>query len=313
MTNQFNIVVDCSENKTVGDILYSNLKQFNESIIGSYETKPFCIYATNNENEVIGGVKGDIFGQLCRIFTAWIHKDYRSKKFGTKILGELEKLATDNNCNIIQVDTTEFQAKEFYEKMGFSVLATLPDNFMGYKSFILRKKLNKDEIKIPKTEAERFIQESFLMVSAAQALHKSPLLMKQCSMLYHYATELLLKGCDIWENGSYITTHDLYRLLKRVNFIKFNEENIKQLRIINDYFNYRYPLSETVFRRMTKTLEENDDEIMPEILPLPCELGTDDLENAESLFNYILEFMPDDLQKIKNQVKERIKNNRLLI
>ncbi|QMT61719.1 GNAT family N-acetyltransferase [Legionella sp. PC997] len=313
MTNQFNIVVDCTENKTVGNILYSNLKRFNELIIGAYETKPFCIYATNNENEVIGGVKGDIFGQLCRIFTMWIHENYRGKKLGTKIFGELEKLAIDNNCNIIQVDTTEFQAKEFYEKMGFSVFATLPDNFIGYKSFILRKKLTKDEIKIPKTEVDRFIQESFLMVSAAHELHKFPLLMKQCSILYHYAIELLLKGCDIWENSRYIPTHDLYRLLKRVKFIKLNEDSIKQLRIINDYFNYRYPLSETVFKQMTNTLEKNADEIMPGMLPLPCELGTDDLENAESLFNDILEFMPDDLQKIKNQVEERIKNNRLLI
>lgn len=141
MSNQFSIVVDCTENKNVGDILYGNLKLFNESIIGKYETKPFCIYATNNKNEVIGGLKGDVFGQLCRIFTVWVHEEYRGEKIGSNLFNKLEELAKENNCKIIQVDTTEFQAKEFYEKMGFFVVATLPNNFMGFATHILRKNL----------------------------------------------------------------------------------------------------------------------------------------------------------------------------
>lgn len=313
MSNQFSIVVDCSENQTVGDILYSNLKLFNESIIGAYETKPFCIYATNNENEVIGGVKGDIFGQLCRIFTLWIDENYRGKNIGSKIFKKLDKLANDNNCKIIQTDTTEFQAKEFYEKMGFTVFATLPNNFMGYKSYILRKKLFKDEINIPKTEIDRFLQESLLMVSAAKALHKYPLLMKQCSVLYHYAFELLLKGCDIYENSCYLPSHDLYKLLKRVKFIKLDEEDVKQLRIINDYFNYRYPLSEKMFDKINKTLQKNADEVIPGTVPLPTELGTDDLEKAEQLYNHLFEFMPAPINESCNKLMVNIKKNILLV
>ncbi|HAU1410432.1 TPA: GNAT family N-acetyltransferase [Legionella pneumophila] len=313
MTNQFNIVVDSTENKTVGDILYSNLKHFNESMIGAYETKPFCIYATNKENEVIGGVKGDIFGHLCRIFTLWIDENYRRKNIGTKIFKELDKFANDNNCKIIQTDTTEFQSKEFYEKMGFTVCATLPDNFMGYKSYILRKKLFKNEINIPKIEIDRFLQESLLMYAAAKALLKYPLLMKQCSVLYHYAFELLLKGSDIYENSAHLHSHDLYKLLKRVKFIKLDEDDVKHLRIISDYFNYRYPLSENVFDKINKTLQKNADEDIPGILPLPNELGTDDLEKADKLYNLLFEFMPPPLNESCNKLMVNIKKNILLV
>ncbi|MHA3320876.1 HEPN domain-containing protein [Legionella pneumophila] len=173
--------------------------------------------------------------------------------------------------------------------------------------------MKKDEKIIPQIKVDRFLQESLLMFYSAQELFKFPLLMKQSSILYHYAIELLLKACDVWENNRYIFSHDLCNLLDRVKFIKLSDDDIRQIRIINDYFNYRYPLSEEKFEGMIKTLSENAEEVIEGILPLPSEIGTDDLEKAAILFNNILEFMPDELQKIMNSVIENIKRNRLLV
>lgn len=313
MKKKYNIIVERHENQNVGDILNSNLKLFNESKIGNYEAKPFCIYAIDKDNKVIGGVKGDIFGQLCRIFTVWVGENYRNNKLGTNLFKKLEELAKESNCKMMQVDTTEFQAKEFYENIGFAVFATLPDNFMGYKSYILRKLLFKDKAEIPKTEIDRFLQESLLMFLSAQELKNFPLLMKQGAILSHYAFELLLKACDIWENNSYLQSHDLIRLLKKVKFIKLTDDDKKQLKLINDYFHYRYPLSDMKFESMGKILEKNANEVIEGVLPLPCEIGAEDLKNAEVLYDNILKLMPDDLQIIKNGVIERINKNTLLI
>ena len=54
---------------------------------------------------------------------------------------ELEKLAKSRGCEFIQLDTAEFQARGFYEKLGFQIVATLPRNFKGYATYILRKVL----------------------------------------------------------------------------------------------------------------------------------------------------------------------------
>ncbi|WP_237740856.1 GNAT family N-acetyltransferase [Legionella anisa] len=86
-------------------------------------------------------MKGDIFGTLCRVFTVWIHEKQRRKGLGRELFVKLDAFAKENNCKMIQLDTAEFQAKGFYEKLGYQVIATLPDNFMGYTSYILRKYL----------------------------------------------------------------------------------------------------------------------------------------------------------------------------
>ncbi|MBM3887151.1 GNAT family N-acetyltransferase, partial [Candidatus Dependentiae bacterium] len=43
------------------------------------------------------------------------------------------------DCEFVQLDTAEFQAKEFYEKCGYQVIATLPKNFKNYTTYIMRK------------------------------------------------------------------------------------------------------------------------------------------------------------------------------
>lgn len=141
MNEAVKILTDFKENEAISKIIYENLKKFNESIIGNYEAKPFIIYAENDVSEPVGGIKGDVFGTLCRVFTVWIDEQYRHRGLGRDLFTTLDRFAKKNNCAMIQLDTAEFQAKGFYEKLGYQVIAILPDNFMGYTSYILRKKL----------------------------------------------------------------------------------------------------------------------------------------------------------------------------
>lgn len=141
MLDEFKISIDIEENEVISRVIFENLKKFNESIIGKYEAKPFIIYVSNNASVVIGGLRGDIFGKLCRVFTVWIDEKYRHKGLGRSLFKKLDNFAIENECKIIQLDTAEFQAKDFYEKLGYTVVATLPENFMGFTSYILRKTL----------------------------------------------------------------------------------------------------------------------------------------------------------------------------
>ena len=140
MKEEFIISTHPNYDSSAAEIIQKNLKKFNESILGQYEPKPFCLYTTD-ENKVIGGINGDVFGTICSIFQVWVHDDYRKLKLGTKLFKELEEFARNNKCESIQLDTHEFQARGFYEKIGFNVIAVLPNNFMGHTTYILRKEL----------------------------------------------------------------------------------------------------------------------------------------------------------------------------
>jgi len=56
-------------------------------------------------------------------------------------MDETEKIARASDCIGIWLDTYEFQARGFYEKIGFEVFGTLEDHPAGSQRFFLRKRL----------------------------------------------------------------------------------------------------------------------------------------------------------------------------
>ena len=52
-----------------------------------------------------------------------------------------EELAVEQGCNTIYLDTFDFQAPGFYEKLGFKVFGTLQDYPTGHQRFYLVKQI----------------------------------------------------------------------------------------------------------------------------------------------------------------------------
>lgn len=135
------VYLDESNNEKVGDVILRNLKSYNESKIGPYSRKSFLLFIRSQTGQVIAGLSGDILGNLCGIHLMWVDDLHRKKGLGTKIINNLEQYALSKGCDFIQLDTAEFQAKEFYEKLGYVTVAVLDEGFMGYKQYIMRKVL----------------------------------------------------------------------------------------------------------------------------------------------------------------------------
>ena len=66
---------------------------------------------------------------------------YRGQGLGSILLGEVEREAMEKGCHLVHLDTFDFQAKEFYEKNGYSVFGTLEDCPKGHVRYYLKKSL----------------------------------------------------------------------------------------------------------------------------------------------------------------------------
>ena len=53
-----------------------------------------------------------------------------------------EELALSRGCTDAILDTFEYQARPFYEKLGYPVYATLEGYPPGYRQYYLRKRLH---------------------------------------------------------------------------------------------------------------------------------------------------------------------------
>lgn len=108
----------------------------------NFEKKKYKFVA-NDEN-------GDIFGVLDLILEANISylenlvvsHNHRGQGIGKKLLLFAEKFAKDNKCTKIWTETDEdWQAANFYKKMGFKICGTHKNHYLGRKGLILAKYL----------------------------------------------------------------------------------------------------------------------------------------------------------------------------
>lgn len=96
----------------------------------------------NAEGKTIGGLWG-------RFGYDWLFVDYlavpselRGTGIGTKLMQQAEQIAIDRNCVGLWLDTFSFQARPFYERLGYRVFGELDDYPRGHSRYFLQKRFS---------------------------------------------------------------------------------------------------------------------------------------------------------------------------
>ena len=90
----------------------------------------------------IAGLLGHTLWNGFFISMLWVSEAVRRKGIGRQLLARAEELAIQNGCDHIHLDTFDFQARDFYEKIGFQIFGTIEDYPIGHKRYYLIKKLS---------------------------------------------------------------------------------------------------------------------------------------------------------------------------
>lgn len=110
--------------------------------IGNVELgKSIKIFVRNKADEVVGGVIANAFGGWVYIALLWIEESLRNLGYGTRLMDLVETEAIELGCQYAHVDTYSFEAKPFYERLGYELFATLEDYPKGYCKYFLKKRL----------------------------------------------------------------------------------------------------------------------------------------------------------------------------
>jgi ribosomal protein S18 acetylase RimI-like enzyme len=72
----------------------------------------------------------------------WVDPQYRGKGFAKSVMSKLEDYAKQKHCSFITLETSDFQAKDFYTKIRFLTVATYPHNtFLGHQVYLNEKNI----------------------------------------------------------------------------------------------------------------------------------------------------------------------------
>ncbi|PUT40733.1 N-acetyltransferase [Legionella taurinensis] len=121
-------------------VLRAGIVKFNVSCIHE-QASHFCLFA-RDDGQLIGGASLWQHSDAFYIDVLWFEDNYRRQGLGSALLDRLDKQAVSAGIKKIFVDTFSFQARDFYEKNGFAVIACVPEYLLGHDRYFLKKSLS---------------------------------------------------------------------------------------------------------------------------------------------------------------------------
>jgi GNAT superfamily N-acetyltransferase len=117
------------------------LREFNESRLGPRDELPVKFVVRDENGIVVGGLIGHTKWRWMYVSKLWVADSVRGKGFGARLMAAAEELARTRGCTDVSLDTFEFQARPFYERLGYKLFGTLEGFPPGYRQFYLTKHL----------------------------------------------------------------------------------------------------------------------------------------------------------------------------
>ncbi len=117
------------------------LKQFNETQVGPNQRHPLVVVVRDKAGAAVGGLwgmteHGWLFTELL-----FIPADLRGQGIGTRVMEMAEREGISRGCHSAWLDTFEWQARPFYERIGYECFGELPDYPVGFSRFFMKKSL----------------------------------------------------------------------------------------------------------------------------------------------------------------------------
>ena len=124
-------------------LIETALYQFNEEngpFPAGEDPKSLNFVIKNSDGQVIAGITALFFRFISYVDILWVDQAYRGQGLGTMLYYKVEQEARKLGATLIHLETLEFQAKDFYLKLGFEIYGVLEDFPPGHVKYSLKKK-----------------------------------------------------------------------------------------------------------------------------------------------------------------------------
>lgn len=117
------------------------LNGFNRAYLGDDDHRPLAVFLRDVDGAVRGGLFGDTAYGWLHVDVLWLEEDLRGDGWGSCLLAEAEREAVGRGCRRAYLDTTTFQAPDFYLRHGYGEVGRIHDFGGGHDIVYLTKTL----------------------------------------------------------------------------------------------------------------------------------------------------------------------------
>jgi GNAT superfamily N-acetyltransferase len=120
------------------------VRDHSASVLGEADFAALHVYARDARGELVGGLVGGTYWGWLHVESLWVRDAHRHRGVGTRLLQLAEAEAVKRGCASVYLDTFSFQARPFYEKLGYRCVGTAPDFPSGHERYFMVKPLERD-------------------------------------------------------------------------------------------------------------------------------------------------------------------------
>lgn len=120
------------------DVITDGLWGHNENF-HHVDIEPFVINYSDNKGAVIAGLIAQTWWGGLEIQYLWVSAEHRGAGYGRSMMNAAEQVARERGCHMAYVDTFDFQAKAFYEKLGYCEYGSLAGYAHKFRRHYLAK------------------------------------------------------------------------------------------------------------------------------------------------------------------------------
>jgi GNAT superfamily N-acetyltransferase len=121
--------------------IVDGVRAYNRDIAGRERPRAVACFLRDEDGRIVGGAHGDLWGSSVHIAAMWVGESHRGKGHGSALLTAVENYAASQGHLLAYLETTSFQARPFYEGLGYRVFGELPGIAEGCTMYFLRKDL----------------------------------------------------------------------------------------------------------------------------------------------------------------------------
>ncbi|HEY2378169.1 MAG TPA: GNAT family N-acetyltransferase [Gemmatimonadaceae bacterium] len=107
--------------------------------VGPRDWQPLNLALRARDGTLVGGLYGATMWKWLLIDGLWVAEELRGRGLGRDLLLAGEAAAIDRGCRGSWLGTFDFQARGFYERLGYTVFAELTGFPPGHTHYHLRK------------------------------------------------------------------------------------------------------------------------------------------------------------------------------
>jgi GNAT superfamily N-acetyltransferase len=104
--------------------------------------RALTVFARDDRGRLVGGLVGDTVWGWLQVKEFWVAAAERGKGHGTRLLEAAEREAIRRGCHHAMLDTFDFQARDFYERLGYAVFGSLDDFPRAHVRLFMKKALS---------------------------------------------------------------------------------------------------------------------------------------------------------------------------